>query len=122
LEVQIRAASQSGLSASLMKLPKMPAFARVFSGERTPFSRERDPEIDRLLVARPVEGEFPDYRGLCRIRMRSNRLLSLSSSQAPSNPRKSELFAAQFESAFDVRLSSSEPMTLTIENMNEHPA
>ena len=42
--------------------------------------------------------------------------------QAEISLRQTALFAAQFEPAFDVRLSESGPATLTIENVSENPA
>lgn len=42
--------------------------------------------------------------------------------QAEISLRQTALFAAQFEPAFDIRPSESEPSTLTIENVSENPA
>jgi hypothetical protein len=42
--------------------------------------------------------------------------------QAEISLRQTALFAAQFEPAFDIKCSESEPATLTIENVSENPA
>jgi hypothetical protein len=42
--------------------------------------------------------------------------------QAEISLRQTALFAAQFEPAFDVKVSEWVPMTLTIENVSENPA
>lgn len=42
--------------------------------------------------------------------------------QAEISLRQTALFAAQFEPAFDVKISETKPMTLTIENVSENPA